>query len=181
MDFDSAKDRELALPATSLTILRRSLRKEAGPLGATHALHAAGYATGESLLGLLEEHLGTDDPAGVENEAFWGGLGEFLRGRGWGSLEHERVHPALGLLSSRDWAEADPGADETQPSCPFTAGLLASVLGRVAGGPVAVLEVSCRSKGDEACRFAFGSEAAIHELYGFLLDNLTLEEALASL
>jgi hypothetical protein len=46
---------------------------------------------------------------------------------------------------------------------------------------VAVLEVACRSRGSDACQFVFGSEAAIHELYGRLMEDADLEAALASL
>lgn len=180
MNADHEPIREVALPAASLRLLRRSLREEAGPLGATHALHAAGYGVGEPLFRLLQDELG-EGFAGMEEQTFWSALARLLAERGWGNLTHRKVHPGVGLLTSSDWAEADPEAGETQPSCPFATGLLAGLLGKAADGPVAVLEVACRSRGDEACSFAFGSEAAIHDLYGFLLDDLTFEEALASL
>ena len=49
-----------------------------------------------------------------------------------------------------------PGA-ESQPSCAFTTGVLSNFLTLAAGGPVAVLEVTCSSRGDDMCGFAFGS------------------------
>ena len=51
----------------------------------------------------------------------------------------------------------------------------------MAGGPVAVLEVTCRTRGDDACAFAFGSEGAVHELYGKLLEGADLDGALDAL
>ena len=54
-------------------------------------------------------------------------------------------------------------------------------LSGAAGGPVAVLEVTCRTRGDDGCTFAFGSAATIHDLYGLLLEGQDLDSALASL
>ncbi|NIX42216.1 MAG: hypothetical protein GWN06_24335, partial [Gemmatimonadetes bacterium] len=54
-------------------------------------------------------------------------------------------------------------------------------LTELAGGPIAVLEVSCRARGDDCCDFAFGSETAIHGLYGRLLQGENLQAALAAL
>jgi hypothetical protein len=51
----------------------------------------------------------------------------------------------------------------------------------VAGSPVAVLEVSCRTRGDDRCSFLFGSEQAIHDVYGLLLEGDSLDDALATL
>jgi predicted hydrocarbon binding protein len=179
MDSTERNAREVALPASALAGLRRTLSREAGPLATTHALHAAGYSAGSALHALFTG--GTDHAGELGEEEFWKALGSFLSRRGWGTLRHERVHPAIGVLASRDGAEADPALEESQPSCAFTAGLLSSFLTHAAGGPIAVLEVACRSRGDEACRFAIGSGAAIHELYGKLLDETAFDAALAEL
>jgi hypothetical protein len=56
---------------------------------------------------------------------------------------------------------------------------MSGLLSQIAGGPVAVLEVSCRTRGDDACRFGFGSERAITDLHGLLLDGADLDSALA--
>lgn len=169
---------EVALPAAALAELRRALRAEAGPLATVHALHAAGYGAGGPL---FEVFSGTGDLDDRDEEAFWGGLSDFLARRGWGTLAHSAPHPGIGLLSSGNWPEATPQAPERQPACAFGAGLLSSLLTHAAGGPVAVLEVGCRSRGDDRCTFAFGSEAAVHELYGLLLDGRDLDTALSEL
>lgn len=170
----------VALPTAVFTYLRASLRKEAGPLGATHALHDAGFAAGEVLYSRFEEELGSD-PSQVDEGLFWEQSAAFFNAQGWGSFTHERVHPALGLLRAWEWAESNPDGSESQPGCAFSSGMLAYFLGRAAGGPVAVLEVSCRSRGDAYCGFLFGSEAAIHEVYGLLLDGDPLEQVLEQL
>lgn len=177
---DQHGPREMALPRTALVTLRRSLRSEVGPLGAVHALHAAGFETGRALstdlLSVLGGELGK-----VDVPDFWERFREFWVTRGWGRLDHHDPHPAVGLLTSVDWAESDEEGREAQPSCSFTAGLLAGVLGAIAGGPVAVLEVRCRSRGDSECAFAFGGEAAVHDLYGALLEGADFAGAVATL
>lgn len=171
--------RDLLLPAAALTALRRGLRAEAGPLVAAHALHAAGFVAGDSLFEGFAESL--NRPVGeLGARRFWAQLSEFLSRRGWGSLAHREVSPALGTVSSADGAEAEGAGEERQPSCHFTMGLLANLLGRAAGGAVSVLEVRCRGRGDAECCFAFGSEAAVHALYGKLLDGEVFEEAAAA-
>jgi predicted hydrocarbon binding protein len=180
MNLLERPSRDIAIPALSLSALRGALREEAGPLAATHALHAAGFRMGEAFYD--EFAAGLRSPAGeLSEKALWRALSEFFSRRGWGSVTAEKMHPAIGALRSSDWAEADLDSQESQPSCPFTAGFLSTLLTRIAGGPIAVLEVSCRSRGDEECRFVFGSETAIHLLYGRLLDGMALEDALEDL
>lgn len=170
--------REVALPAVALPGLRRALRDEAGPLATVHALHAAGYDAGGALFDAFD---GGRDVAGRDEASFWRRLSEFLARRGWGTLEHSAPHPGIGLLSSPDWAEAGEDGAERQPACAFGVGLLSSLLSRAADGPVAVLEVACRSRGEARCTFAFGSEQAVHELYGRLLEGHDVDGALADL
>lgn len=157
--------------------MRRALHEEAGPIVATRVLQAAGYEAGEALHVALEA-TGRQTPGTLGRAEFWRRLADFLRARGWGSLRMEQLHPGIGLLTSSDWAEAADARGETQPSCPFSAGLLSGLLSRTAGGPVAVLQVACTSRGDEACTFAFGSEAAIDALYRRMLDGAGLSTAL---
>lgn len=169
--------REIAIPATAFGTLRAHLEKEAGPLPAVHALHHAGYAAGSA----AAPALAWGDPDALGEAAFWTRLAEFFGKRGWGALKHARPHAAVGLLTSPDWAEASDGDGGLEASCHFSAGFLSGLLTELAGGPVAVLEVGCRSRGAESCQFAFGSEGAIHELYGRLLENHDLDAALAAL
>ena len=91
------------------------------------------------------------------------------------------MHGAVGFLTSQDWAEANTEDVDPDASCFFSTGFLSGLLSALAGGPVAVLEIGCRTRGGDHCRFAFGSETAIHELYGRLLDGVGLAEALDAL
>lgn len=179
MDSNGGTPREVALPVTVLASLRSEIEKESGTLGAVHALHGAGYKAGAHVAAVFSREHG----ASLGEKAFWQELSDFFEERGWGTMSHEAPHRAVGVLRSVDWAEvAIDGEDaDGEPSCHFSTGLLSGLLSTLAGGPVAVLEIACRGRGSEACQFAFGSEAAIHDLYGRLLDGAELDGALAAL
>ena len=116
----------------------------------------------------------------LPQDVFWTRLATFFARRGWGSLTHAPAHQAVGFLNSPDWAEgATPGGEDA--SCSFTAGFLSGMLSTLAGGPVAVLEISCRARGDGHCSFAFGNALAVHDLYGKLVQGSDVPGALASL
>lgn len=170
---------EITLPAECFSTLRRELVQQVGAPVAVGALHLAGYRAGEAWAGTLEEV----DPS-VHRDApgttFWSRLEDHLRRRGWGALRHDTSHPGVGLLTASDWAEALGADADPEGGCSFSTGLLSGILSRLAGGPVAVLEVRCRTRGDEECAFAFGSEAAIHDLYGRLLEGVALADALGA-
>lgn len=172
--------REIAVPVSTFATLRAELAKECGTLATIHALHAAGYQAGVEAAAVFSEPL-DGGVASLGRTAFWGRVRRFFLRRGWGTLSHDDGHGAVGLLTTTDWVEATPDAPDEEGSCTFTTGFLAGFLTTVAGGPVAVLEVACRTRGDDVCTFAFGSESAVHELYGEMLDGAELEQALAAL
>lgn len=171
---------DLMLPSVALTALGSILRREAGAPAATQALHSAGHATGVAFFDALNTR--SDDAlAELTETAFWKEVEDAFRGWGWGTLRHRRIHSGLGLLSTRDGAEAEASHDPHGCGCPFTAGLLVGFLERAAGRSLSVLEVSCRLRGDDECRFVFGSEQAVQGLYELLLDGLELDRALTNL
>ena len=172
--------RDVAIPAIGLALLRSRLQSEAGSLAAIHALHAAGYGAGEALWEGLRRGPARE-LADLDEQTFWERLASMLGRRGWGTITHHPAHPGVGLLTSGDWAEAMGAGHEDQPCCSFSSGLLSGLLSGAAGGPIAVLEVTCRTQGDERCTFAFGSAATVHDLYGLMLDGRPLQSALASL
>lgn len=180
MSIRNGETREIAVPVTVFTVLRRELEKEVGTLPAVRALHHAGYEAGTAAAGSLTGR-GRSDISGLRSREFWDRVERFFQRRGWGTLGHDDAHPGVGVLRTEDWVEAR--GDETDPegSCSFSTGFLAGLLSEVSGRPVAVLETSCRSRGDDACRFAFGSETVIHELYGRMLDGADLSRALTEL
>ena len=149
-------------------------------LQTVRALHHAGYQAGLHAAQSVNREAG-GQALSLSSTGFWGHLSDFLSKRGWGTVNHRSPHAAVGILRTTDWAEAE--TEETSPdaACNFSAGYLSGLFSQLAGGPVAVLEVSCRARGDDACDFAFGSETAIHDLYGRLLDGADFDSALAEL
>ena len=60
-------------------------------------------------------------------------------------------------------------------------GYLSGLLSTLVGSTVAVLEVSCQRRGDDACEFAFGSESAIQHLDRAILNGAAMSHALEEL
>ena len=182
MDLTVGGYREVVVPVSIFTALRRELVRESGPLGTIHSLRVAGYAAGEDAASAFPTPQNEDVGTIPENE-FWSRITTFFNRRGWGTLSRSDSTEAVGILVSDDWVESAVVSenDEEGTSCSFTTGFLSGFLSRLAEGRVAVLEVTCRGLGDGRCTFAFGSESAIHELYGRLLEGLELQQALTGL
>lgn len=171
---------ELAIPVSSLAGLRSALVAAVGSEAAAQALRQAGYSAGDAFLRILA---GDDGAilAEVPADLFWQRLSRLFSARGWGTLSYAEAHSGVGTLESSNWVEAATGGDGAQPSCHFTTGILANVLGRVVGGEVAVLEVECRSRGDTRCRFAFGGAEAVYTLYERINAGASTADAFALL
>ena len=180
MSRNGGAPREIAVPISLFASLRRELEEEAGTLPTVRALHGAGYHAGLAAAAAVHHQAGGDAFA-LTQGGFWSHLTNYFGSRGWGTLTHRAVHDAVGVLSSTDWAEAVEGAVDPDASCCFSTGFLSGLLSQLAGGPVAVLEIECRTRSGTSCDFAFGSEGAIHELYGQLLEGVDLDGALAAL
>jgi predicted hydrocarbon binding protein len=179
--MNGTRSQELALPAAAFTALRHTLIAELGAQRAAAVLRQAGHAAGDALFRALAQSRGGTDLAGLEASEFWKRLTLLFATRGWGSLQHATPHPGVGALESADWGEADPGSGARRPSCFFSTGLLANLLGQVADADVAVLEVECRSRGDQHCRFLYGSPDALDAVYSRVAAGEEPEYAVAQL
>jgi predicted hydrocarbon binding protein len=171
-----ASYREIRIPAASVLTLRSTLRQEVGAQAATLALQKAGHAAGDAFFDRLEQDGAFED---TPQATFWSRLSSLFDEIGWGTVEHEDVHAGVGALLARDWFEIDPAA--STPTCPFTTGVLANILGRVAGQDVAVMAVPCEGDEDGCCRFLFGAGPVLQQVYSGLRDGDRLETALATL
>jgi hypothetical protein len=180
MSISNGGPKEIAVPISVFGSLRTGLEKELGMLPAVRALHHAGYEAGLAAAAAMNKEAGGDSFS-LSQPSFWARLSDYFSRRGWGTLGHSSPHAGVGILTSRDWAEARSDEQKPDAGCSFSSGFLSGLLSQLAGGPVAVLEISCRMRGDEACDFAFGSEAAIHNLYGHLLEGADLATALTAL
>lgn len=171
-----ASTRNIQLPAPSILALRRALIRQVGSQTATLALQEAGNAAGDALYG----RLGQDHDIGeVPLGAFWDRLSAVFREMGWGAVEHQSPHPGVGALVGREWFEVDESG--SAPSCPFTTGVFANILGRVAGSEVAVLQVPCDEEAARCVRFLFGAPHVLDRLYSGLREGHDLESGLAAL
>jgi len=138
-------------------------------------LQEAGYAAGE---GLYRAFAAENDPSDLDADLFAETLSEFLTSRGWGALTMSPVGTGALALDSSDWVEAEPGTSQT-PMCFFSAGMLADFLGRLSDEPVSVMEVECRSRGDERCRFLSATPDVLQRVYEAMTEGRTYEEALS--
>jgi hypothetical protein len=171
-----------------MAALRRALAIAVGADAAAHALQSAGYAAGDAFFRALSRLAGGTGDAESDRAAlgalpppvFWRRLAELFATRGWGHLVQSDMHPGIATLESMDWVESDPNVAAARPSCFFSTGLLANLLGNASGQEVAVLEVECRSRGDRQCRFLFGSPAALDELYKHLAAGVDVQQSLAA-
>ena len=186
MGRPGSRPAELALPVASLAAIRDSLVAEVGADTAAVALRAAGYAAGDALFTALTQPFGGDGGsdgsslADVNAATFWRRMSQMFSTRGWGTLTHAHVHPGVGTFETSNWVEPMPDT-AARPSCFFTTGLLANLLGHAADSEIAVLEVECRSRGDAQCRFLFGAPPTLEALYQRLRTGEPVDQTIESL
>lgn len=164
------------LPDGGLAEFRRAIEQSV-PEDAVRALREAGRRLApdaETALGRRSNGSVPDLP----RDSFWHELARYFEEAGWGHVEHQDVREGIGAAIARDWAESDPNEGRDVPGCHISTGLLAELLTRTAGEPVAVLESNCRSRGDESCRFLFGAPSTLVALHQHLAQGRSLDEAL---
>ena len=169
----------LAISPRTLAALRATLLRDATPAGAI-ALQDAGYAGGEAVWTAFRQWLAasTDaDPATLALPDFEQRLGTFFHAAGWGRLTIDTIDDLVATIDASAWGESDPADPTDFPSCLVSTGLFADLFARVAGAPVAVLEVACRSAGAGHCRFLVGSPAVMDRVYAAIAAGTPYEEA----
>jgi len=176
-----------ATPTDGLTIGRGALRQLHQSLlrdaadRAIPILQEAGFAAGpgvyQAFSAWVEAQTGIADAAELDAGRLNHTLSGFFQSVGWGSVTVAPIGGKALTIDSNDWAEAEPGSAET-PMCFFSAGMLADFLGRLSGEQVAVMEVECRSKGDERCRFLSATPETLNAVYEQLTQGRTYAEAL---
>ena len=178
-----------APPADGLALGRRALRQlHASLLGhapdqAIAVLQEAGYAAGDDLYrafgSWLPDHAGVERPEDLDADLLNEVLSEFFAHSGWGTLAIAPVGTGGLAVDSADWAEAEAGS-ATNPMCFFSTGMLADFLGRLSGEPVAVMEVECRSRGDERCRFLSATPEVLQRVFEEMSAGRSYLEALGA-
>lgn len=157
----------LMVTRASLLSLRAALLRT-GDTQAAVTLQEAGYAGGTALYESFKTWLADRTHVGVEDldvDAFQHRASEFFSEHGWGTLVVGSLNDVVATLDSPDWGECDAHLSAQQPSCHLTTGMFADLFGRLAGAPVAVLEVECRSAGHDRCRFLVGSPDVMDAVY----------------
>jgi len=135
--------------------------RPSGEADAVDALREAGYAGGDAVYeafeGWLREMHRSAAPD-LELDEFGERAAEYFRAAGWGDVEFgSGQDDGTATLTIADCWEVDRVAAEGAPSCHVTTGMLAAFFGRLAGYPVSVLEIECRSTGANKCSFMMGN------------------------
>lgn len=139
-------------------------------------LQEAGYAAGE---GLYKAFAAVNSPTDLDADLLPATLSEFFTTSGWGTVTMSPVGTGALALDSGDWAEAQPGTSQT-PMCFFSAGMLADFLGRLSDETISVMEVECRSRGDERCRFLSATPDVLEKVYNEMTNGRSYAEALGA-
>lgn len=169
----------LALTRASLLSLRSALLRDSGQQAAVY-LQEAGYAGGDALFATFRAWLSERTDIAAEDldvEAFEQRISEFFSESGWGRIEIGTIDDVVATLDSADWGESEAGSGMQHPACHITTGMFADLFGRLAGAPVAVLEVKCRSAGDPRCRFLIGNPGVMDAVYEEIGRGATYEAA----
>lgn len=148
----------------------------AGPAGeadAVDALREAGFAGGPAVYQAFEQWLGESEGSQhapeLTVEEFGDRAARYFRDAGWGRVDFDsEIEEGVASISMEDCWETDRSAAGSSPSCHITTGMLASFFGKLAGYPVAVMEIECRSANAERCRFLLGNA----EVMAFKWDEL---------
>ena len=177
--YDLSKSAMVAVARESLLALRQSLVRDLGPEAAAY-LQEAGYAGGESLFAAFGRWMnarGLGLPEELPRSEFARRATEFFKASGWGAIELGTLGEAIATIDSLNWAEADPASGLEYPGCHLTTGMFADFFGRLAGTPLAVMEVECRSMGTQRCRFLIGGAEVMQHVYDQMAEGVSYEEA----
>ncbi len=179
MSMDLTGSGMVAVTRDALAALRNALMRDTGYAAAGY-LQEAGYAGGAALFDAFTQWLsarGASAPEDLSLSAFQEHAADFFRETGWGSLTVSELD-AVATIDSDDWSEASPDAGLEHPCCHLSSGMFADFFGRMAGAPLAVMEVECRSTGAARCRFLLGSTEVLQSVYDGMAGGATYEAAL---
>jgi predicted hydrocarbon binding protein len=180
MSIDLPDNALVGLTRDSLLALRTALFRDVGP-NAAALLQEAGYAGGPAMynaFGVWLTARGLGAPESLAATEFGLRAGEFFREIGWGAIELGSLE-SVATVDAPAWAESDPAYPLDFPGCYYTAGVLADFFGRLAGEPVAVMEVECRSMGAPRCRWLVGSGDTMQHVYDQMGQGVPYDQAVS--
>lgn len=177
----AAPPNTLLLSQRCIHHLRMVLERDAGMQAATW-LQEAGFAGGEALFEAygewLSDRYSVNRPASLDVRHLGETLSGFFKEYGWGSVQVSPIASAVIALDSTNWWEAEPAIGAAYPSCHLSSGLLAEFLSRVSESTLGVMEVECRSRGDDRCRFLAGAPESLQILYERMAEGTGYLQAL---
>ena len=180
MSFDLTGSDMVGVPRDAMVALRAMLFRSDSAAAAS-SLYEAGYAGGGGLHDAFVRWCRLKKLPVAENMAaseFAQHASAFFTELGMGALDVGTLHDTAVALDSANWAEAEPSSGMQFPGCYLTTGMLTEFLARVAGSPVSVLEVECRSMGAKRCRFVVGSAETIQQVYEALAQGASYDAVL---
>ena len=172
----------IGVPRDAMVALRAVLFRVDAATAAS-SLYEAGYAGGGALHDAFVRWCRWKKLPVAENMAaseFAQHASAFFTELGMGALEIGTLQDAAVTLDSTNWSEAEPSSGMQFPGCYLTAGMLTEFLTRVAGVPISVLEVECRSMGAKRCRFVAGSAETIQQAYEAMAQGTSYEVVLTT-
>lgn len=173
---------ELQIGRNALHQLRMVLERETGPK-ASHLLREVGFAAGESLSlhfeAMVRENYNVSSPSELDATYLGEALNRFFTETGWGSVHLGELVPQVLALDSPDWVEAH-SAGAQFPSCHFSCGALSDFFTRLGIARAAVMEVECRSRGEDRCRFLVGSPEMLTYVYERMTNGMNYKDAVGS-
>jgi len=165
----AAATEALTIGRAALQQLHDSLLRDTPDL-AVPILQEVGFAAGagvfQAFCTWLPVETGVARPEDLDAGRLNDVLSAFFQATGWGSVSVAPLGNAALVVDSSDWAESTPGSAQ-EPMCFFSSGMLA-----------AVMEVECRSRNDERCRFLSASPDTLNEVYEQMKEGRGYEEAL---
>lgn len=170
----------VALTRDSIIALRTALFRELG-VGAVAPLQEAGFAAGHGMYDAFARWLaarGFAAPEALPAADFSLRATEFFREAGWGGFEVGAID-GVATVDSLDWAESDPAFPLDFPGCYYSSGMLSDFFGRLAGEPLAAMEVECRSMGGSRCRFLVGNSDLLQHIYEEMARGVPYEQVTA--
>ena len=174
----------VSLSRTTLATLRAAIARDSGAGSAAAWLQEAGYAGGAAMYDAFRAWLATQglgDPGALGVEGFGREASRFFSELGWGSLQVGALGDSVAIVDAPEWSEAEGESLDGHPSCHLSTGLFADFFGRMAGEPLAVMEVECRAAGNDRCRFLLGSAEVMQALYDGMASGQSYEDAARSL
>jgi hypothetical protein len=142
------------------------------------AIRDAGFVTGQALydqFAVWLDEQGETAPAHLADDRFPWLLQAFFHDLGWGRVDLVPLSDAVMSLEASEWSEAG----ESGSGCPVSVGVFAGFFGRLAGAPIAVLEVSPEGEAGRG-RFLLGSVDVLDYVWEAMQRGIPYDRAAAS-